>query len=259
MDRYCKKCDTTKNVSQFSKDSSRVDGYSYTCKDCRKSYHKSYRTKNAKKISSKKDVWYSQNKEHKNPKFIEKKMCGICKKTRTSSKFHKSSKKQDGLENTCKDCKKIQNQQYYQNNKSEIKKKNRAWESQNKDKASKSKQNWKKRNPEYLREYSQRLQVRLANNLRTRLRKAIQNHQKVGSAVSDLGCSIDFLKSYLESKFQLGMSWKNYGEWQIDHVKPLSSFDLADRKQLLEACNYSNLQPLWKEDNLSKGSEALAA
>jgi hypothetical protein len=63
------------------------------------------------------------------------------------------------------------------------------------------------------------------------------------------------LKLYLESKFQPGMSWDNWGRtgWHIDHIKPLALFNLSDRKQFLEACHYTNLQPLWAKDNLSKG------
>jgi hypothetical protein len=69
-----------------------------------------------------------------------------------------------------------------------------------------------------------------------------------------LGCSIYELKSYLESRFQPGMSWDNYGEeWHLDHVIPLSWFDLSDNKQFSRACHYTNLQPLWAENNFSKG------
>lgn len=48
------------------------------------------------------------------------------------------------------------------------------------------------------------------------------------------------------------MSWENYGEWHIDHIKPCSSFDLSDPKQQKECFNYTNLQPLWAIDNLKK-------
>ena len=72
-----------------------------------------------------------------------------------------------------------------------------------------------------------------------------------------LGCSGDECRKYLEAKWLPGMSWDNWSlhGWHIDHVKPLSSFDLSDRVQLLEACHYTNLQPLWAKDNLRKGSK----
>ena len=95
---------------------------------------------------------------------------------------------------------------------------------------------------------------KLAINLRGRLSKAIRNNYKSGSAVSDLGCSIDEFKQYLESKFQLGMTWDNYGRkgWHIDHIVPLCRFDLSDIVQFKKACNFNNLQPLWAKDNLNK-------
>ena len=71
--------------------------------------------------------------------------------------------------------------------------------------------------------------------------------------MSDLGCSIIELIRYLENKFDYGMTWENYGECEIDHKKPLSRFDLEHTEQHLEACNYKNLQPLWKTDNIKKG------
>ena len=95
----------------------------------------------------------------------------------------------------------------------------------------------------------------IANRLRARLRKAIKNDHKVGSAVGELGCSIPELKERLENKFQIGMSWDNYGEWHIDHIIPLSSFDLTNKEQFLEACHYTNLQPLWAKDNLVKNNK----
>jgi len=77
---------------------------------------------------------------------------------------------------------------------------------------------------------------------------------KAGSAVKDLGCTIPELIKYLESKFQLGMTWENHSStgWHIDHIIPLCEFDLTDREQFLKAAHYTNLQPLWAEDNLKK-------
>jgi hypothetical protein len=93
---------------------------------------------------------------------------------------------------------------------------------------------------------------RLRLNLRARLRRALGSSYKSGSAVRDLGCTVPELKKHLESKFQPGMTWDNYGGWHIDHIKPLASFDLTDRAQFLQACHYTNLQPLWAEENLRK-------
>lgn len=120
----------------------------------------------------------------------------------------------------------------------------------------------KARRREQMREWSRlycqqrRLEpeYKLKQNLRRRLNHALSRLFKSGSAVRDLGCSIEMLKSWLMYQFQPGMTWENYGEWEIDHVKPLASFDLTDRGQLLEACNWYNLQPLWKAENRSKGS-----
>lgn len=102
--------------------------------------------------------------------------------------------------------------------------------------------------------YKDNVQFKLKMLLRNRLRLAIKNNQKVGSAISDLGCSVEELKTHLESKFLPGMTWGNWSRngWHIDHVEPLSKFDLSDPIQFKKACHYTNLQPLWATDNLKK-------
>lgn len=97
------------------------------------------------------------------------------------------------------------------------------------------------------------INFRLACNLRNRFKTALRSGYKNGSAVKDLGCSIEEFRLYIASKFTTGMSWDNYGEWHLDHIKPLSSFDLTQRTEILKACHYTNIQPLWRFDNLSKG------
>ena len=70
-----------------------------------------------------------------------------------------------------------------------------------------------------------------------------------------LGCEIDYLMYHLQERFKPGMSWDNYGDWHIDHIKPCAKFNLSDPRQQLKCFNYKNLQPLWAEDNLSKGAK----
>ena len=100
---------------------------------------------------------------------------------------------------------------------------------------------------------------KLKCNLRNRLGMAIKKNFKKGSAVADLGCSIEFLKKHLESKFKPGMTWANWGRsgWHIDHIVPLAAFDLNDREQFLKAVNWTNLQPLWASENCSKNDRIL--
>lgn len=98
---------------------------------------------------------------------------------------------------------------------------------------------------------------RLRYLLRLRLNNALSGRYKNGSAVKDLGCSVDEFVQHIESKFVKGMSWENRGAWHLDHIKPLSSFNLEDRNELLKACHFSNIQPLWAKDNLKKGSKLI--
>lgn len=93
---------------------------------------------------------------------------------------------------------------------------------------------------------------RLAHQIRTRIGKFIRNGQ---SATKELGCSVVELKLYLESKFLPGMTWENYGKWHVDHILPLSKFDLTDPDQFKKAVHFSNLQPLWATDNIKKGNK----
>jgi len=98
---------------------------------------------------------------------------------------------------------------------------------------------------------------KLRNNLRSRLNKAIKKDYRTGSAVSDLGCSIDEFKIYMENLFEEGMTWNNWSRlgWHIDHIKALANFDLTVESELKKAVHYTNLQPMWAKDNLKKGTK----
>ena len=73
-----------------------------------------------------------------------------------------------------------------------------------------------------------------------------------------LGASHEKTVEHIESLFQPGMSWSNYGKWHIDHIIPCASFDLKCPVQQLACCHYTNLQPLWAFDNMSKGAKIIS-
>jgi hypothetical protein len=96
----------------------------------------------------------------------------------------------------------------------------------------------------------------LACRLRARVRSAVksQNTKRAGAAIDLIGCSIKYLKDYLMSLFTEGMTWDLLlsSEIEIDHVLPVASFDLTDPEQQRRAFYYTNLQPLWVDDNRKK-------
>ena len=94
---------------------------------------------------------------------------------------------------------------------------------------------------------------RIKHNLSVKFRRCLRGKLKTFS-VSKILCydRVELIK-HLESKFVQGMTWDNYGQWHIDHIKPLVLFDLSDRAQAVAAYALVNLQPLWAKDNISKG------
>lgn len=101
---------------------------------------------------------------------------------------------------------------------------------------------------------SRRENSRLKLRLRLRLNKAIRSKtSRNGSAVRDLGCSIEELWVHLESRFQPGMTRQNIGKaWVIDHIYPLAKAKLTDRVEFLAVNNWKNLQPLTADQNNDK-------
>jgi len=104
--------------------------------------------------------------------------------------------------------------------------------------------------------YNHTVEGRIKQALRARIYTAIKRGSRAGSAVRDLGCSVAFLKEYITSLHKTGMTWDNWGAgrecWQIDHIVPLALFNLTDPDQFRKAVHYTNLQPLWAEENWRK-------
>ena len=127
--------------------------------------------------------------------------------------------------------------EYYQKNKSSFKKRDREWKKNNKPKLA-----------EWARERRKKPYYKLREAHRSLMRRTLDGKK------SDLGYDKEALKDHIESLFVDGMSWENYGEWEIDHIKPVKAFwddGIIDPK-IVNALN--NLQPLWKQDNRKKSS-----
>lgn len=185
----------------------------------------------------------------------------------------------------CQECRAQRMRDWHQNNKERELTRMRKWQEENKttyvayrkayckkyrqdnlEKMRSSNNNYYYDNKEILlkKQYAykkQKLKInpifKLSEALRRRLLCALKGAAKGGSAVKELGCSVQEAKQYIEAKFQPGMTWDNWGVhgWHLDHIKPLKSFDLTNPEHIKQVCHYTNLQPLWASDNLKKGAK----
>lgn len=105
--------------------------------------------------------------------------------------------------------------------------------------------------------YATDIEYRLACLIRQRARHALKGKVKPASALQALGCTADELWAHLERQFLPGMTRENHTRhgWHMDHIVPVAAFDLTDEEQFARAFHYTNLQPLWAQDNLSKGAK----
>lgn len=118
-----------------------------------------------------------------------------------------------------------------------------------------SRRKWHREYRKRMREESPR--YKLIDTIRTRVSNYLKtnNYTKSNRTFDIIGVSPEKLKEHISNQFKDGMSWDNHGEWHIDHRIPLSSAN--SESELYELFHYSNLQPLWASENLSKGSKIL--
>jgi hypothetical protein len=76
---------------------------------------------------------------------------------------------------------------------------------------------------------------------------------KKNKSIEYLGCPIEEFKKHIEKQFTEGMTWDNHGEWHIDHIVPLK-YENPSIEEVMERLHYTNTQPLWASDNISKGN-----
>ena len=222
--KICSKCKKEKDVCEFGLQSSNKDNLKSSCKECRKIEGKIYRKLNSEKRKETIKNWYN-----KNPNY---------------------------------------NKEYYSSNFVEINKKNKEWYYLNIEKHKENSKKWDELNKEKIKEYrNNRIKIirktdpiqNLKFNVRTRVYNILKtkNITKQNKTFDIIGCSPEFLKEHIEKQFKDGMTCDNYGKnsWHVDHIIPLSSG--KNEKEIYKLCHYTNLQPLWAEDNLKKSNKIL--
>lgn len=179
-------------------------------------------------------AWRTHYKTQGPAKIKTEKRCSRCETVKPISDFNKNASDPSGHSNSCKPCSVIAAREWRINNPERFK-------------ASTSARNsirWRTD-----------AQYKLTTYLRTRLTILLKGN-KSDTTETLTGCTFQELRRYIELQWKPGMSWSNWGRtndcWQIDHKRPVSSFDLTDPAQQIQCFHYSNLEPLWAVDNRRK-------
>ena len=145
----------------------------------------------------------------------------------------------------------------------------KIWNQNNKERRYKNQKKWAKNNPNKLKDYytkkykknCKNLKFKININISTGIRRSLKSTKNGYHWETLVGYTLNDLMKHLESLFNNGMSWDNYGRngWHIDHIKPISNFNFNsyENKKFLECWSLTNLQPLWEKENLRKGSKLI--
>lgn len=160
------------------------------------------------------------------------KKCSKCNIEKSLNNFSKDAKSKDNLQSQCKDCK-------------------ARWIRENDCPSKHIKR--KKSKKASLRWYNNN---KVRQNVARMIRTALNGHAKSKPTFDALGYTVEELKEYLESQFQDGMTWENYGQWHIDHIIPQSKlkYTSVEDENFKKCWALTNLQPLWAIDNCKKGN-----
>lgn len=237
--KTCSKCGETKLITEFHIKKSSKDGRIGICRACKNNYSKKYYIENKEKITE-----YQEGYRKSNYSYIADR----------DRKYYEKNR----------DKKSKYNKEYYLRNRDEIKNKQKHRHLKSIENKREYNRNYHRKNREALIEMARIRNktrrsydplFRLTNNLRRRTRLAIRGrgYRKNTKTFSIIGCSKPHLVNHIENQFADGMGWDNYGDWHVDHIVPLSSAETED--ELIGLCHYTNLQPLWASDNMSKGAK----
>jgi len=218
-------------------------------KEERKAYNKAWHEANKEKKKAYNKVYYEANKEKmKSYREANKEKIKAQKKAYYEANKKKAKAYNKAYREANKEKKKAYNKAYNKANKEKKKAYNKAYGEANKENINAYRRKRRKEDPIH----------RLLRNMGTGMWKVLSGKAKSSRTMEYVGISPDELMDYLEGQFTEGMTRDNYGKWHVDHIRPLASFDFTGpdkEEQLHIAWNYTNLQPLWAKDNMSKGAK----
>lgn len=191
------------------------------------------------------------------------KKCSQCQLIKPKTHFSKHRIQKDGLNSECKLCSKNRVIKWAKKNVKKANLNKKRWSLLNPDKTKAATRKWSQNNKDKVNAKCRRFYHKHKNNplykislsLRSRTLIAIKRKcwKKQNKFNAYIGCSLQELKNHIEKQFKPGMSWNNHSlhGWHIDHIVPLCSAKTV--KELYKLCHYKNLQPLWAQENHSKG------
>ena len=204
------------------------------CKDCTKEITKNYYLLNKEKVKEYRDNNSEDLKEY-NINYQKEKRDNNKEDIKEYKKNYRDNNKEKFL---------TKEKEYRDNNKDKIKISDKKYRDKNKSILNYKRKEKINNNP--LLKSKERIRILIANSI-TKM-----GYTKKSRTHEILGCSFDFFKEYIENQFIEGMSWDNHGKWHLDHKTPISWNETEE--DLIKLNHYSNFQPLWAFDNLSKGN-----
>ena len=242
--KVCSKCKKELPVSEFWKNKSLKSGLDSRCRFCKGAEQKKYYYAHQQEMRDKVKKWHE---EHKEQDYIKGKLY------REQHREELNEKKKAYRKNNAKKIKmyaeahREEQRTYRELHKSEIKKYQQTYRENNKDKLKEY----------YKTKYKTDIQYKLKSDYLHLTARVIRNKKATPKEMEILGCDYQTLKKHLETKFDKNMNWDNYGVngWHIDHIIPITSFDLTDMEQVKKCFNYRNTQPLWAKDNREKSDK----
>ena len=182
------------------------------------------------------------------------KKCSKCNLIKESIDFSKKTSTKDGLQTYCKICSKISQREFYAKNFDNVKDRKRLYRSTElySEKSKYWEFNYRDRRSQKRKE---NFNITFGLIVRGMVRRCLKytGTKKTIKTFDMLGYDTKKLKQRIECQFKDGMSWNNHGDWHIDHKKPITKFDKSTELRIINCL--SNLQPLWKIENLSKGNK----